>query len=152
MSPTVVLIDDDCAVLASLEALFATADYRVRTFESAGDFLEALDTIPFACVVTDLRMPNMDGLALIKRLKNGLRPDWPVVVISGHADAAIASELTRAGALDCLVKPFSPATLLDVVGRATRMGGKPATNDVFEADSAPNGPVADVGRPARKAP
>lgn len=128
MTHTVVLIDDDRACLASLEALFATADYDVRAFRSAAAFLEEIENIPLACIVTDLRMPNMGGLALIKRLKTGLRPDWPVVVISGNADIAEAVEAMQAGALDLLVKPVSQFKLLEIVSHAIRMRDQTTAN------------------------
>jgi two-component system response regulator FixJ len=111
----VVVIDDDAAVLESLDALFTTAGYEVYAFGSANAFLARLDILPPACIVTDLRMPDMDGLTLVNRLKRELHLAWPVVVISGHADVAQAVSAMQAGAVDFLVKPFPPQRLLAIV-------------------------------------
>ena len=111
----VVLIDDDAAVLESLEAVFSSADYEVAAFSGATDFLAALPGLAPACIVTDLRMPEMDGLALVAKLKGEMGCDWPVVVICGHAEVPDAVAAMRAGAVDFLVKPFRPRRLLAVV-------------------------------------
>ena len=111
----VVLIDDDAAVLESLEAVFTSADYQVQCFGSAQDFLDALPGLSPACIVTDLRMPGMDGLALVSRLTGELQLTWPIVVISGHAEVSEAVAAMRAGAVDFLIKPFPPQRLVGVV-------------------------------------
>lgn len=115
MSNSVIVIDDDAAVLGSLDALLTTAGYDVYAFGSAADFLFRLDELPTACIVTDLRMPGMDGLALVNILKGDMELDWPVVVISGHAEVPQAVAAMQAGAFDFLVKPFAPQKLLAVV-------------------------------------
>lgn len=111
----VVLIDDDTAVLASLEALFTSSDYPVQAFASATDFLKALPGLSPACIITDLKMPGMDGLALLNHLRTDAGPPCPVVVISGHGDATQAQAARIAGAAAFLLKPFSPQQLLSVV-------------------------------------
>ena len=111
----VVLIDDDSAVLDSLEAVFTAAEYDVRAFGLATDFLAVLDELSPSCIVTDLAMPEMDGLTLVHRLKGDLGLSWPIVVISGNANVAEAVAALRAGAVDFLVKPFAPQKLLAIV-------------------------------------
>jgi two-component system, LuxR family, response regulator FixJ len=111
----VVLIDDDAAVLESLEAVFMSADYEVQAFGLATEFLAQLETLAPACIVTDLRMPEMDGLTLVNRLKDDIGLSWPIVVISGHADVAEAVAAMRAGAVDFLTKPFAPQKLVGIV-------------------------------------
>jgi len=111
----VAIIDDDAAVLDSLEALFTTAGYHVHAFSSAEAFLSQVNDLPPVCVVTDLRMPEIDGLTLVNRLKGDMDLAWPVVVISGHADVPQAVAAMQAGAVDFLVKPFSPQKLLGIV-------------------------------------
>lgn len=115
MTRRVVLIDDDAAVLDSLDAVFSAADFEVAAFESATAFLKAISGLAPACIVTDLRMPEMDGLALVNKLKGEMGLAWPVIVISGHADVAEAVAAMRAGAVDFLIKPFPPQKLLAVV-------------------------------------
>lgn len=111
----VVLIDDDVAVLESLEAVFSSADYEVQAFGSATAFLGALPGLSPACIVTDLRMPEMDGLTLVTKLTGEMGLSWPIVVISGHAEVPEAVAAMRAGAIDFLIKPFAPQRLLAVV-------------------------------------
>lgn len=111
----VVIIDDDDAVLASLDALFTSANYEVHAFTSAEDCLKALVSLAPACIITDLKMPGMDGLALLNHLKADDGANWPVVVISGHGDAAQAEAARLAGAAEFLAKPFAPQRLLAVV-------------------------------------
>lgn len=118
MPHTVVLIDDDHSVLLSLEAIFETAGYAVLAFTSAEAFLAMKDAIPVCCVVTDLRMPAMDGLALVRQLSRST-PSWPTIVISGHASVSDAVGVMHAGALDFLVKPFRPQTLVAAVETAS---------------------------------
>lgn len=115
----VVLIDDDAAVLESLEAVFSTADFDVQAFALATDFISALDGLAPSCIVTDLRMPGMDGLELVNRLKADMGLSWPIIVISGDADVAEAVAALRAGAIDFLIKPFSPQKLLAIVQACT---------------------------------
>lgn len=111
----VVIIDDDVVVMESLEALFLSAGYEVQAFGLATDFLAALDGLQPACIVSDLRMPDMDGLALARRLKVEMGLSWPLVLISGHADVAHAVAARNAGVVDFLIKPFPPQSLLTLV-------------------------------------
>jgi FixJ family two-component response regulator len=112
---SVVLIDDDAAVLASLEALFTSSDFAVRAFASAADFLKALPGLSPACMITDLKMPGMDGLALLNHLRTDVGLPWPAIVISGHGDANQAEAVRIAGAAAFLLKPFAPQKLLSLV-------------------------------------
>lgn len=111
----VILIDDDAAVLESLEAVFWAADYEVQAFGSAIAFVAALPGLSPACIITDLRMPEMDGLALVTLMRGELGLSWPIIVISGHADVPEAVGAMQAGACDFLIKPFAPQRLLTVV-------------------------------------
>lgn len=123
MSRRVVLIDDDAGVLESLEAVFSSAEYEVLAFGSAQAFLTALPGLSPACIVTDLRMPEMDGLTLVTKLTAELRLSWPIIVISGHAEVEDAVAAMRAGAVDFLIKPFPPQKLLAVVEAALSAPG-----------------------------
>lgn len=134
MNRRVVLIDDDAAVLESLEAVFTSADYEVHAFALATDFLDALDQLSPACIVTDLSMPEMDGLTLVSHLKGELGLTWPVVIISGHADVGEAVAAMRAGAVDFLTKPFAPQKLLSIVMACLAEHQLAAVNADREAD------------------
>jgi two-component system, LuxR family, response regulator FixJ len=108
---TVYVVDDDEAVRDSLEILLETSGHRVRTFVSAGAFLEAVSALGPGCVVLDVRMPEMDGLELQEEL-NRRGVGLPVIVMTGHGDVPIAVRAMKAGALDFLEKPFADEALL----------------------------------------
>jgi len=120
--PLVHVIDDDEAVRDSLAFLFDTADWPVRTYETALSFLATVDGV--GCVVTDVRMPEMSGIELLRELRSR-KLAMPVIVVTGHGDVPLALEAVKAGAFDFLEKPFVDDHLLDSVRRAlaSSMGG-----------------------------
>jgi two-component system, LuxR family, response regulator FixJ len=115
----VYVIDDDEAMRDSLEFLLAAADFRVSLFESAQNFLDALSTLDFGCVVSDVRMPGIDGIELLKRLKAG-GSLFPVVIMTGHGDVPLAVEAMKLGAMDFLEKPFEDDRLIGMIEAALR--------------------------------
>jgi two-component system response regulator FixJ len=114
---TVYVIDDDDAARDSLAFLFRTADVDVRTYASATEFLAAAPSLKGGCVVTDVRMPQMNGLELLRRLR-ALDLTLPVIVMTGHGDIPLAVEAMKAGASDFFEKPFSDEAMLAAVRRA----------------------------------
>lgn len=120
IEPMVHVIDDDAAVRESIAFLLETADVRVRTYDSAIAFLQAQDRVP-GCIVTDVRMPEMNGVELVRRLKTMAVPD-PVIVITGHADVPLAVEAMKAGVADFIEKPFDDEILLAAIRMALRRG------------------------------
>jgi two-component system response regulator FixJ len=111
------VIDDDEAVRHSLAFLFETAGLAVCCHESAEAFLRLAPELKGGCVLTDLRMPGIDGLALQRRLGElGVR--LPVIVMTGHGEVAIAVQALKAGAADFIEKPFDDETLLAAVRAA----------------------------------
>jgi two-component system response regulator FixJ len=104
----VYVIDDDDAMRDSLDFLLGSAGFHVSLFESALNFLDALPTIDFGCVVSDVRMPGIDGIELLKRLK-AAGSLFPVVIMTGHGDVPLAVEAMKLGAMDFLEKPFEDA-------------------------------------------
>jgi two-component system, LuxR family, response regulator FixJ len=116
----VYVIDDDDAVRQSLEFLLKTAGVNVRGFDSAKSFLEILPAVKTGCIITDVRMPDITGIDLLRRLKeSGL--DVPVIVITGHGDISLAVEAMKIGAIDFLEKPFDDDLLLTAVRSALNM-------------------------------
>jgi two-component system response regulator FixJ len=113
----VYVIDDDAAARDSLEFLLTTHDLRVRTFERAEEFLTVLPKGSEACVVTDVRMPGMTGIELLRELKNRSFA-LPVIVITGHGDIPLAVEAMREGAADFLEKPYDDDALLRSITRS----------------------------------
>lgn len=115
--PVIYVVDDDEAVRLSLEFLLKTANVAVRSFDSAKAFLNVLPEVRFGCVVTDVRMPEITGIDLLKRVKE-TKPELPVIVITGHGDIALAVEAMKIGAVDFLEKPFDDDHLLTAVRSA----------------------------------
>lgn len=109
---TVFVVDDDEAVRESLSALLDASGFRVKAYQSAAAFLADDQTPQKACLITDIRMPDMDGLELQIELKRrGSR--LPVIVITGHGDVPLAVKAMKAGAVEFLEKPYDDQTLLD---------------------------------------
>jgi two-component system response regulator FixJ len=119
MSETVYVIDDDEAVRHSISFLLKTSNIDVRTYESAIDFLEIAPQVRSGCVVTDVRMPNVSGIDLLRRLQE-LHIGLPVIVITGHGDVPLAVEAMKLGATDFIEKPFDDEKLLDSIHAALR--------------------------------
>ena len=112
---TVYVIDDDEAVRDSMAFLLETADLKVRTYESAETFLAERDRAP-GCIITDVRMPGINGLELARRIRDS-GSNEPVIVITGHADLPLAIEAMRAGVIDFVEKPFDDEVLLGSISR-----------------------------------
>jgi len=113
----VYIIDDDAAMRDSLEFLLGTAGFVVTLFDSASQFLAELPGLGFGCLVSDIRMPGIDGIELLKRLKSG-PIKLPVIVMTGHGDVPLAVEAMKLGAIDFLEKPFEDERLIGTI-RAT---------------------------------
>lgn len=116
-SQVVQVIDDDADVRQSLAFLLSTAGLAVRVHDSAVSFLKVLDEVQSGCVVTDIRMPQMDGLELQRRLR-AQGSKLPVIVMTGHGDVALAVEAMKAGAVDFIEKPFDDDVLLSAIRTA----------------------------------
>src|SRR5688500_10731946 len=111
------VIDDDEAVRDSLAFLLTAARLRVRTYDSATSFLSALGDAESGCIITDVRMPGITGVDLLRRLKE-LKVGMPVIVITGHGDVQLAVEAMKIGAADFIEKPFDDEQLLAAVRSA----------------------------------
>ena len=111
------VIDDDDVLRDSLSFLLGTAKLDVKTYESAEAFLSALPGVNSGCIITDVRMPNMSGVDLLRKL-NELQIALPVIVITGHGDVQLAVEAMKIGAADFIEKPFDDEMLLNAVRAA----------------------------------
>lgn len=114
---TVFIVDDDPSVRDALGLLLGVHDYRLAVFADADSFLEALKPHWRGCLLLDIRMPGMDGLALQKKLLE-LGCDLPVVIMTGHGDVDSAREAFRALAVDFLEKLLDGARLLAAIAEA----------------------------------
>ena len=129
----VYVIDDDEAMRDSLDFLLGSADFHVTLFESARHFLDAVSSIGFGCVVSDVRMPGIDGIELLKRLKAS-HSAFPVVIMTGHGDVPLAVEAMKLGALDFLEKPFEDDRLIGMIDAALRQGESSARSEAVALD------------------
>ncbi len=115
----VFVVDDDPPVRDSLALLLTVAGFPVRTFASAEAFLAAWQPHWRGCLLTDVRMPGMSGVALQQALRErGIR--LPVIVMTGHGDVPLAVQAMKAGAVDFLEKPFDDAQLLERLEQCRR--------------------------------
>jgi len=131
----VYVIDDDEAMRDSLNFLLESASFNVTLFESAQKFLDALPKLDFGCVVSDVRMPGLDGIELLKRMKADHNP-FPIVIMTGHGDIPLAVEAMKLGAVDFLEKPFEDDRLIGMIETAIRQAAPAAKSDAITHDIA----------------
>ena len=110
----VYVIDDEEAVRDSVTFLLEARELWVQSFSSAGEFLAAVPSLAPGCVLTDMRMPGMDGLELLRDIRGRNLP-WPVVVMTAHGEVPLAVQALKAGARDFIEKPFPGDALIDAV-------------------------------------
>jgi len=133
----VYVIDDDAAMRDSLEFLLGSAGFTVRLFDSAPVFVNELPDLAFGCVVTDIRMPHIDGIELLRRLNSspGARK-LPAIVMTGHGDVPLAVEAMKLGALDFLEKPFEDERLIGMIETALSQSESGAKGETVAAEMA----------------
>jgi two-component system response regulator FixJ len=122
------LIDDDDAVRQALAFMLTASGFAVRTYESGLAFLDAIPKLQPGCIVTDVRMPGMDGLALQRELK-ARHVGLPVIVMTGHGDVPLAVEAMKAGAVDFIEKPFNDSNLLSAIRIAVDLHARNAPRE-----------------------
>jgi two-component system response regulator FixJ len=127
--PEVHVVDDDAAMRESLTFLLGTAGLEARPFDLATKFLEALPGLRVACLITDIRMPEIDGIELMRRLRAGGH-NFPVIVMTGHGDVPLAVEAMKLGAFDFLEKPFDDEVLIERIRSALEQRAALATADL----------------------
>ena len=117
--PVVFIVDDDASVREALSSLIRSIGLQVETFSSAGEFLRQSETDAPSCLVLDVRLPDLSGLALQRELaakNNGI----PIIFITGHGDIPMSVRAMKAGATEFLTKPFSEQDLLEAIRQAIR--------------------------------
>lgn len=124
------IVDDEESVRKSLAFLLTTEGFAVRLHESARAFLQVAPGLRNTCLITDLRMPDLDGVELLRSLRaQGIR--IPAIVITGHGDVPMAVSAMKAGALDFIEKPFEDQLLIDSIHHAVEhIGRGPGHDDV----------------------
>ena len=131
----VFVIDDDEAMRDSLAFLLDTAGLDVRTFVSGEVFLNDLPPATEGCVVTDVRMPGIDGLTLLARLRD-IGWSLPVIVMTGHGDVPLAVQAMKLGAFDFIEKPFDDEAMLSAIRSALDTAVRAREIDEANADIA----------------
>jgi len=126
----VYVIDDDEAMRDSLSFLLESAGFDVTLFESALKFLDALPELAFGCVVSDVRMPGLDGIELLKRMKTRTGA-LPIIIMTGHGDIPLAVEAMKLGAIDFLEKPFEDDRLITMIEMAVQQAAPAAKNQAL---------------------
>lgn len=115
------VVDDEPTVRRSLAVLLRSADFTVQDFDCGEAFLRAAASLPFGCVLLDLRMPGMDGLAVQRGMAaQGIK--LPVVVVTAHGDVALAVQAMKAGACDFIEKPYDADVILQAAEAALARG------------------------------
>ena len=128
-SRTVHIVDDDDAMRDSLAFMLEARGLPTRTYPSASAFLDAIRPGDCGCVVTDVRMPGISGLDLVRELK-GRSVSWPIIVMTGHGDIGLAVQAMKAGAVDFIEKPFSDEVLIRALNEARTLDREGGTADV----------------------
>jgi two-component system response regulator FixJ len=123
----VYVIDDDEAMRDSLNFLLDSAGLEVTLFETAQQFLDALPGLDFGCVVSDVRMPGIDGIELLRRMK-AAQSKFPILIMTGHGDVPLAVQAMKLGAIDFMEKPFDDDRLSGMIEAAIRQA-EPAAKD-----------------------
>jgi two-component system response regulator FixJ len=126
------VVEDDQAMRESLVMLLEEAGYKVRAYSAAQELLARATSLEPGCVVSDVRMPAMDGLALLRRLRSDVSV-LPLILITGHGDIAMAVSAMKAGAMDFIEKPFEAETLIDSIEAALRSRTADADPKAVEA-------------------
>ncbi len=139
--PTIHVIDDDAAMRDSLAFLLDVNGFHPQVYESADAFLGAIGTDASNCVVSDIRMPGLNGIELVRKLKSQ-GASCPVILITGHGDVALAVEAMKAGAADFIEKPFDDDALLDAIRAA--LGARAASPGESAARKEAEARLADL--------
>jgi two-component system response regulator FixJ len=122
------IIDDDDALRDSLTFLLSSAGIEAKSYESAAAFLNDAERATSGCIITDVRMPGMSGIDLLRKLKSeGV--SVPIIVMTGHGDVPLAVEAMKLGAFDFVEKPFDDDALLTSVRGALGAQEKHARED-----------------------
>ncbi len=117
----IVVVDDDPSVLEAFQQLLSDSGHRVETLTTGGEALSSCETQLPDLVITDLCMPGISGLELVRTVR-GRWPRLPVILMTGHGTMETAIEATRFGTFDDYLKPFNPQAMLDAIDRSLESG------------------------------
>lgn len=133
MSERILIVDDDDSLRESLELVLAAEGYEIVTASCAEEALERLEDAPVDVVLTDLRMPGLDGMELLPQITRRL-PGVPVLLMSAYGTEELALEAMRRGAYDYLAKPFQPGEVLLTLKKARERERLRRANEILQRD------------------
>ncbi len=133
--PVVHVVDDDAPMRDSIAFLLGAEGIATRTYEGASALLDRRTELEFGCIITDIRMPDMNGLEMVQELKR-LGVPHPVIVLTGHADVSLAVQAMKAGVLEFLEKPFDDEALVRAVRLGLSQSGSDASRKQEQAEIA----------------
>ncbi len=131
--PTVIVVDDDEAFRDSLKALLESAELSAAVYDSGQNFLNAYERGSGACLLLDIKLPDMNGLELQQMLTSE-RIDLPVIVMTGYGDVSLAVKAMKAGAVDFIEKPVDRESLLESVNDALDFARQPRESQLASED------------------
>lgn len=117
--PTIYVIDDDDGARDGLVFLLTFSNFVLQDYPSASAFLDDIRDAPRGCVITDLSMPEMSGIELLREIR-ALELDWPVIIVTGQGDVTLSVQALKAGAVDFIEKPYDADALLIAVAGAVK--------------------------------
>lgn len=117
------IVDDDAAMRDSLAFLLGAEGLKTKIYESGPELLADVNRLEGGCIITDVRMPGMTGIELMRRLTE-MGVALPVIIITGHGDVPLAVEAMRGGAIDFIEKPFDDSLFIRSVRNALRSGAE----------------------------
>lgn len=132
---SVFIIDDDGSMRDSLDFLLSSSGFSVKKFDGAPRFLEFLPQIQTGCILTDIRMPQIDGMTLLKQVKQE-KPNLSVIMMTGHGDIPLAVEAMKLGATDFIEKPFDDERLIGSIKEALAGAGFTAKSSAVSSEIA----------------
>jgi len=133
-APVVHVVDDDEAIRQSVGFLLRKAGHRVESYASGAVFLKAVSRATTGCILLDVRMPDIDGFEVQKRLAvAGIA--LPIIMLTGHGDVVLAVRAIKAGALEFLEKPFERASLLEAIDQALAQSSRNDRAQLAEAEA-----------------
>jgi len=142
----ILVVDDEPVIIRSCESVLKTAGYNIEGVLGGKEAILRMEKTPYDLVFTDLKMPEVDGLTLIKWIRQN-RPDTGIVVITGYPSQDTIKDALELGIIDYVPKPFTPAVLLDVTERAVEwFRGKTAVAEKEKEDEFPPSMRKEIDR------
>jgi FixJ family two-component response regulator len=139
-APIVHVVDDDESFRTAIARLLRATNYEVRTYSNANDFLSRFFEDTAGCIVLDLRMPGVSGLALQEALTTRLEGQLPIIFLSGHGETRARTLAMQAGAIAFLYKPVQPIDLFEAIGKAFKCDAENRSARERSRQAAPKSP------------